>query len=120
MLNFGASKPRVKRGPRPPGPPGSAPESWGPETRAFVFPAFGKTLSAANNDRQIANENPAHGHASESPPRRIKRACGCQSDSFYRTPFFASTEKVINRKSEHLRWLQVCNFLNFWARTKNR
>ena len=25
MLNFGASKPRVKRGPGPPGPPGSAP-----------------------------------------------------------------------------------------------
>ena len=25
MLNFGASKPRVKEGPRPPGPPGSAP-----------------------------------------------------------------------------------------------
>ena len=26
MLNFGASKPRVKGGPGPPGPPGSAPE----------------------------------------------------------------------------------------------
>ena len=25
MLNFGASKPRVKGGPGPPGPPGSAP-----------------------------------------------------------------------------------------------
>ena len=28
MLNFGASKPRVKGGPRPPGPPGSIPGSF--------------------------------------------------------------------------------------------
>ena len=43
MLNFGASKPRVKGGPRPPGPPGSAPETSGcPVVISLDFTQIGK------------------------------------------------------------------------------
>ena len=38
MLNFGASKPRVKGGPGPPGPPGSAPATG--NALAFKFKGF--------------------------------------------------------------------------------
>ena len=40
MLNFGASKPRVKGGPGPQGPPGSAPVLFENECYIWVFLGF--------------------------------------------------------------------------------
>ena len=47
MLNFGASKPRVKGGPGPPGPPGSAPEIFTKRIFLLLLNIIGNTKDAS-------------------------------------------------------------------------
>ena len=74
MLNFGASKPRIRGGPGPQGPPGSAPETVAVFfSRQITYICIGERIRRREpnsaNKFYIRASNMGHFHNLAPPPR---------------------------------------------------